>query len=299
MHRLRTHPLGVHHLHSLVHAGRIAHAGHEKPLQGRAASQRLRQGGDIGRGLACFRLHVREGLKAPRCLSTRPETAAFGSGCRGQHKGQARVLKPVAHPRAPTLQLLAEGYLGRGMFQDIGDTMAHSAAPSGPIGGRKEGLDDALLALGAAGTPDVRGPPTALAKREEKRVDPFTVPWLAQAQAKDLNLFQRQRLALADGRAWAPQPDEGCLAPPRHRQSGAAPPRRIAVARRLLSAMEAETHGPPTTCRAVRHPRNAASRNQKKCTANVARGAERAGTVQPQRERPRTQAISDKNFTET
>src|SRR5215467_11613327 len=38
LHRLRTQPLGGHNLPPLVQAGRIAHAGHEKQLQGREAA---------------------------------------------------------------------------------------------------------------------------------------------------------------------------------------------------------------------------------------------------------------------
>ena len=130
----------------------------------------------------------------------------------------------------------------------------------------------------------MRGPPTALEKREENRVDPVTVPRLAQAQANDLNLFQRQGLALAEGRDWDPQHDEGFLAPNLHRKIGDAHPRLIEVALSLLEAMEAETQGPPNTCRAVRHPGDEASPNQKKCTEHLARGAEREGTVKHQME---------------
>src|SRR5215475_1892401 len=137
LNRLRTQPLGFHNLHYLVQAGRIAHEGHEKQLKGLEASQRLSQGGDLGRGLAFFRLQVREGLKAPLCLSTRTEKSAFGSGFRGQQKGKSRLLKTLANPRAQTLKLLEEGQLGIVMFQDIGDKMAHIADPRGPIGGLK------------------------------------------------------------------------------------------------------------------------------------------------------------------
>jgi hypothetical protein len=80
----------------------------------------------------------------------------------------------------------------------------------------------------------VRGPPTALAKREEHRVDPVTVPRLAQAQANDLNLVQRQGLALADGRDWDPQHDEGFLTPNLDRKIGDAHPRLIEGTLRLL-----------------------------------------------------------------
>src|SRR6266581_6856585 len=48
--------------------------------------------------------------------------------------------------------------------------------------------------------------------------------------------------------------------------------------------MEAETQGPPNTCREVRHPGDEASPNQKKCTEHFARGVEREGTVKHQRE---------------
>jgi len=80
----------------------------------------------------------------------------------------------------------------------------------------------------------VRGPPTALEKREENRVDPFSVSCLAQAQANDLKLFQRQGFALAEGRDWDPQHDEGFLAPNLHRKIGDAHPRLIEVALSLL-----------------------------------------------------------------
>src|SRR5206468_11939961 len=133
-----------------------------------------------------------------------------------------------------TLKLLEEGPLGIGMLQGVGDKMAHIADPRRPIGGLKSGLDHALLAIGAAVTHYVRGPPTALEKREENRVDPCTVPCLAQAQANDLNLFQRQGLALAEGRDWDPQHDEGFLAPNLNRKIGDAHPWLIEVALSLL-----------------------------------------------------------------
>src|SRR5712691_10571784 len=130
----------------------------------------------------------------------------------------------------------------------------------------------------------MRGPPTTLEKRAENRVDPCTVPCLAQAQANDLNLFQRQGFALAEGRDWDPQHDESFLAPNLHRKIGDAHPRLIEVALRLLEAMEAETQGPPHTCRAVRHPGDEASPIQKQCPENFARGAAREGTVKHQME---------------
>jgi hypothetical protein len=143
----------------------MAHAGHAKQRKGLEASQRLRQGGDIGRGLSCFRLPVGEGLKAPLCLPPRTEQSAFGSGWRGQQKGQSRLLKTLAHPRAQALKLLAEGPLGIGMFPGGGDTMAPIADPRRPMGGLKSGLDDSLRDSGAAVTHHVRGPPTALEQR--------------------------------------------------------------------------------------------------------------------------------------
>ena len=80
----------------------------------------------------------------------------------------------------------------------------------------------------------MRGPPTALEKREEHRVDPFPVPCLAQAQANDLNLFQRQGFALAAGRDWDPQDDEGFLSPHVHRKLGDAHPLCLEGALSLL-----------------------------------------------------------------
>src|SRR5512132_3695248 len=115
----------------------MAHEGHEKQLKGLEASQRLSQGGDIGRGLSFFHLQVSEALKAPLCLSTRTEKSAFGSGFRGQQKGKSRLLKTVANPRAQALKPLAEGQLGIVMFQGVGDKMAYIADPRCPIGGFK------------------------------------------------------------------------------------------------------------------------------------------------------------------
>src|SRR5215831_1778591 len=116
-------------------AGRIAHEGHEKQLQGLQPSQRLSQGLGLWRVLSFFRLQVCEGLQAPLCLATRAEKSAFGSGFRGQQKGKARLLKTVANPCTQALKLLKEGQLGIVMFQGVGDNMAHIADPRGPIGG--------------------------------------------------------------------------------------------------------------------------------------------------------------------
>ena len=80
----------------------------------------------------------------------------------------------------------------------------------------------------------MRGPPTALEKRDQRGFDPLSVPRLAQAQANDLDLLQRQRFALAEGRDWDPQYDEGFLAPNLHRKIGDANPLLIEVALRLL-----------------------------------------------------------------
>jgi hypothetical protein len=219
----------------------IAHEGQEKQLQGLEASQRLSQGGDLGRGLSFFPLQVSEGVQAPLCLSTGPEKSAFGAGFRGQQKSKSRLLKTVAHPRAQALKLLKKGHLGIGMLQGIGDTMAHIADPRCPSGGLTEGINDAFLASGAAVAHHVRGPPTALEKREENRVDPLPVPCLAQAQAKDLNLLQRQRSAHAEGRDGDPQHDEGLLTPALHRTIGATHPRLIEGALSLWQALETET----------------------------------------------------------
>jgi hypothetical protein len=103
----------------------------------------------------------------------------------------------VAHTRAQALKLLEKRQLGIVTFQGVGDNMAYITDPRGPIGGIKEGINDAFLDIGAAVAYHMRGPPTALEKREEHCVDPLTVPCLAQAQANDLNLFQRQRSAHA------------------------------------------------------------------------------------------------------
>ena len=178
-HRFRTPPVGWHHLHPLGSAGRLAHEGHAPELTRLEAAQRLRQGGDLWRDRSFFQRQVSQGVQAPRGLSTGTEPSAFGAGLRGQQKSPARWLKTVAHPRAQALQLLHEGHLGRGMFHGVGDNLAPIAAPRGPLGGRTSGLDDALLALGAAGAPHGRGPPTALEKREENRGDPLPVPGLA------------------------------------------------------------------------------------------------------------------------
>jgi hypothetical protein len=107
--------------------------------------------------------------------------------------------------------------------------------------GRKEGLDETFLAIGAAVTHHRRGPPTALAKREEHRVDPCAVPCLAQAQTHHFDLLQRQRFAHAEGSDWDPQHNEGLLAPDLPRTIGDAHPRRSEGALSLLEAMEAET----------------------------------------------------------
>src|SRR2546427_8681583 len=100
----------------------------------------------------------------------------------------------------------------------------------------------------------MRGPPTALEKREENRVDPCTVPSLAQAQTNNFALLQRQRFAHAEGRDWDPQHHEGLVAPDLHRKIGDAHPRLIEGALRLLEAMSAETSGPANARREVRHP---------------------------------------------
>ncbi len=80
----------------------------------------------------------------------------------------------------------------------------------------------------------MRGLPTALAKREENRVDPCTVPCLAQAQTNHFDLLQRQRFAHAEGRDWDPQHNEGLLAPDLHRKIGDANPLPIEGALSLL-----------------------------------------------------------------
>ena len=175
------------------------------------------------------------------------------------------------------------------MLQGVGDTMAHIAAPRPPPGGRKDGRDDACRARGAAVTHHVHGPPTAHAKREEHRLDPCPGPGLAQAQANDLHLMQRQGFALADGRDGDPQHDEGVRAPHLDRTIGEAYPRRIEGALSLLEAMEAETQGPLTPCRAVRHPGDEASAHQKHGAEHCARGAERAGTAKYQMKREITE----------
>ena len=80
----------------------------------------------------------------------------------------------------------------------------------------------------------MRGPPTALEKREEHRGDPFTVPCLAQAQTNDFNLLQRSCFTLAYGGSWDPKDDERLRAANLSRQIGAAHPRLIEVALSLL-----------------------------------------------------------------
>src|SRR5262244_142774 len=280
LHRLRTPPLGGHNLPPLVQAGRIGHDGHEKQLQGRAAAPRLSQSRGLWSGRAFLRLPRRDRAQAPLGLATRTEQSALGSSLRGQHKSPARLLQTLAHPRAQALHLLEEGQFGRGMLQGVGDTMAHIADPRGPLGGLQEGIDEAGLALGAAVTPHVCGPPTALETREENRADPCPVPWLAQAQAHDLTLLQRPGCALAAGRDWDPQDDEGFLAPTLHRTIGAAHPLCLEGALRLWEARAAEPSGPPTTCRQVRHPGEQANRHQLKCLEHSARRAERQVTVQ-------------------
>jgi len=57
----------------------------------------------------------------------------------------------------------------------------------------------------------------------------------------------------------------------------------------LLEAMEAETQGPLTPCRAVRHPGDEASAHQKHGAEHCARGAERAGTAKYQMKREITE----------
>src|SRR5205823_4650910 len=158
----------------------------------------------------------------------------FGSGFRRQQKGELRLLKPVAKAGAQTLKLLEEGQLGIVMFQGVGDKMAHIADPRRPIGSLKSGLDDAFLDSGAAVTDHVRGPPTALEKRQENRVDPVTVPGLAQAQTHHFDLLQRQRLAQAEGRYRDPQHNEGLLATNLNRTISDAPPLLIEGTLRLL-----------------------------------------------------------------
>jgi hypothetical protein len=137
--------LGFHNLHHLVQAGRIALEGGVKQLKRLEASQRMSQGGDIGRDLSFFCLQVREGLKAPLCLSTHTEKPAFGSGLGGQQKGKLRLLKPVANARAQALKLLKEGQRGIVMFQGVGDKMAYIANPRSGVGSLKQGIDDSFL----------------------------------------------------------------------------------------------------------------------------------------------------------
>ena len=173
------------------------HEGGEKHLQRLEASQCQSQSRGLWRTLSFFPLQVREGLQAPLSLSTHTEKSTFGSGLRGKHKGKSRVLKPVAHARAQALKVLEEGQLGIGVFQGVGDNMAHIADPRRPMRGRKYGIDDTFFAIGAAVTHHRRGPPTAREKREENRVDPCTVPCLAQAQTNHFDLLQRQRFAHA------------------------------------------------------------------------------------------------------
>ena len=280
VHRLRTHPVGVHPLHHLVHAGRRAHEGGETPLQRREASQCQRQSRGLWRTRACCPRQGREGVKAPRSLSTHPAPSPCGSGLRGQHTGTSRVLKPVAQARAQALHVLQAGQRGRGVVQGVGDPMAPIAAPRRPMRGRQEGSDTPVRALGAAVTHPMRGPPTALDTREANRVDPGTVPWLAQAQPTPFDLLQRERCAHASGSDRDPQHPEGLRAPERHRTLGDAPPRRIAGALSLVSARAAETSGPATARRAVRPPGEQASPTQTPCPEHGARGAAREGTVQ-------------------
>src|SRR5712692_11208514 len=205
----------------------MAHAGGEKHLQRLEASQCQRQSRGRWRTLSVFPLQVHEGLKAPLSLSTHTEQSPFGSGLRGKQKGTSRLLKPVAPACAQALNVLEEGQLGRGVLQSVGDNMAHIADPRRPMRGLKEGIDETFLDSGAAVTHHMRGPPTALEKREENRVDPFTVPCLAQAQTNHFDLLQRQRFAHAEGRDWDPQHNEGLLAPDLHRKIGDANPLRI------------------------------------------------------------------------
>ncbi len=113
------------------------------------------------------------------------------------------------------------------MFEGVGDKMAHIADPRRSIGGLKQGLDDAFLDIRAAVTDHVRGPPTVREKRQEHRVDPVTVPGLAQAQANHFDLLQRQRFAQAEGRYRDPQHHEGLLAANLNRKIGDAHPRLI------------------------------------------------------------------------
>ena len=198
--------------HHLVQASRIAHEGGEKHRKRLETSQRLSQGSSLWRILAFFPLSIRDRSKPPLRLPTHLEKSTFGSGFRRQQKGELRLLKPGAKAGAQTLKLLEEDPLGIVMFQGVGDKMAHIADPRRPIGSRTEGLDDAFLDSGAAVTDHVRGPPTALEKRQENRVDLVTVPGLAQAQANHFDLLQRQRFAQAQGRYRDPQHNESLLA---------------------------------------------------------------------------------------
>jgi hypothetical protein len=146
--------------------------------------------------LSFFRLQVREGLKAPLGLSTDTEKSAFSSCLRGKQKGKRGLLKPLANERAESLKLLEEGQLGIVVFQSIGDKVRYIANPTRPVGGLKQGIGDAFLNIGATVTHHVRGPPAQFEKGLEIRFDPLTVPGLAQTQANDVDLFERQSLAL-------------------------------------------------------------------------------------------------------
>jgi hypothetical protein len=68
----------------------------------------------------------------------------------------------------------------------------------------------------------------------EIRFDPLTVPCLAQAQANDVDLFERQGLALTEGRDRNPEHNEGLLGPNLNRKIGDTNPLFIEVTLSLL-----------------------------------------------------------------
>jgi hypothetical protein len=112
--------------------------------------------------------------------------------------------------------------------------VAHIADPTRTIGRSKQGIDDPFLDIGAAVTHHVRGPPTAFEKRDQIRFDQLTVPSLAQAQANDFDLLQRQRLTLAEGGYRDSKDNERLLAASLNRKIGDAHPLLVEAALGLL-----------------------------------------------------------------
>src|SRR5260370_39738974 len=120
------------------------------------------------------------------------------------------------------------------MFQGIGDKVSHIAHPTRLVGGLKQGIGDSFLHIESTVTHHIRGPPAKFEKGLEIRFDSLTVPGLAEAQANDVDLFERQGLAPTEGRDRNPEHNESLLGPNLHRKIADTNPLLIEVTLSLL-----------------------------------------------------------------